>query len=381
MRGLLVSAVLANVAAPLPPFLVGSLGVEIGRDLRLSPAALGLSASAFFVTTAVTSTLGGRLIDRQGWLWPLRAGTLVTTAVLVLIGTRPGVPALVVLLACAGIGNSLAVVATNAALAARMSPRRLAVAVGITQSAVPLSGLVAGVSVPIAAGAAGWPAVFVVAAALPFSAAVLFFVLFRQPGFAGTAPVVPAAPSPGHRHALIWATLSASLATVIVSVLGTLFVVLLTASGTGLATAGLLLVLGAATGAGIRVASGVLIRDPAAHGLRVMVALLVSGAIGFLLLAAGFGGPVTVVATVLAFAGGWGWPASFYGNLLRRHAANPAHATGTALTGMAVFAIVGPACFGAVLEHDSASAAWIGLAVVMVAAAAAGWRSDALYRT
>lgn len=380
MRGLLVAAVLANVAAPLPPFLVGSLGVEIGHDLRLSPATLGLSVSAFFVTTAVTSTVGGRLIDRQGWLWPLRAGTLVTTVVLVLLGTRPGVAALVILLACAGIGNSLAVVATNAALAARMSPQRLAVAVGITQSAVPLSGLVAGVSVPIAAGAAGWPAVFVVAAALPFSAAVLFFALFRQRD-AATTPIVAGASTSGHRRALIWATLSASLATVIVSVLGTLFVVLLTASGTGPATAGLLLVLGGATGAGIRVASGVLIRDPAAQGMRVMVALLCCGAIGFLLLAAGFGGPVAVIATVLAFSGGWGWPATFYGNLLRRHAANPAHATGTALTGMAVFAIIGPACFGAVLEHDSASAAWIGLAVVMVAAAAAGWRSDALYRT
>jgi hypothetical protein len=145
--------------------------------------------------------------------------------------------------------------------------------------------------------------------------------------------------------------------------------------------AGLLLAVGGITGALVRTATGAFTPDLAEHGMRVMQSLLACGIVGAVLLATGVGSVGWVfVATVLVFAGGWGWPAAFYGSLLRRHKVDPAGATGRALTGMAIGAIVGPAVFGAVAEHGSPAIAWVGLAVVAGAAALTGWRSDGLYR-
>jgi predicted MFS family arabinose efflux permease len=383
MRRLLVPAVLANVAAPLPPFLVGALGVEVRRDLHLSTTALGIAVTAFFFTTAALSPVTGRLADRAGWLRPLRYGSAGTTLALLALAVTSSVVWLVAALALAGVANSIVVPATNAALAAAIQSHRLGLAVGISQASVPLSGVVAGLCVPLAAGRIPWGWLICACAALPAAAAVTFALYpstLDSRGVAGTRTPVVAAPSTTGR-ALGWATVAAALATVLVSVLGTLFVILVVSSGTSPAMAGLLLAVGGVTGALVRTATGAFTPDLAEHGMRVMQSLLACAIVGAVLLATGVGSVGWVfVATVLVFAGGWGWPAAFYGSLLRRHKVDPAGATGRALTGMAIGAIVGPAVFGAVVEHGSSAIAWVGLAVVAGAAALTGRRSDGLYR-
>src|SRR5690606_8806793 len=120
-------------------------------------AAFGLAISAFFVVSAVMSIPGGivaqRMSSRQGMF---------------LCGVLTGVPLLgiallsrnwwtfVLFLTIGGLGNALSQPVANRVLIDVVPFNRRGMAFGVKQSAVPLSGLLAGVAVPIVAHVGSW---------------------------------------------------------------------------------------------------------------------------------------------------------------------------------------------------------------------------------
>jgi predicted MFS family arabinose efflux permease len=101
-----------------------------------------------------------------------------------------------------------------------------------------------------------------------------------------------------------------------------------------------------------------------------MVALLVSGAGGFALLAVGEPAPF-VAGVFVAFALGWGWPGLFNLAVVDLHREAPGAATGISQTGIYVGAAGGPAAYGLLSSAIGYAAAWgVAGALSLVAAAA-----------
>ena len=89
--------------------------------------------------------------------------------------------------------------------------------------------------------------------------------------------------------------------------------------------------------------------------------LFLIGSVGFLLQATRQP-PLLIPATLLCFAGGWGWPGLFNFMVVIRNREAPAAATGLTQTGVYLGGMSGPLVFGYVAEHVDYSAAWLGAA-------------------
>ena len=89
-----------------------------------------------------------------------------------------------------------------------------------------------------------------------------------------------------------------------------------------------------------------------------MVVLLVSGSLGFALLATGEA-VLFVVGVFAAFALGWGWPGLFNLAVVDLNREAPGAATGVTQTGIYVGAAAGPAAYGLVSEEYGYSTAWV----------------------
>src|SRR5215207_3876534 len=78
-------AVATTIACVLPVFLVGGLAVQMGDDLRFSPAGLGLAVSLYFGVSALASVPSGRLVERYGPAVVARVGILLAAGCLLAI--------------------------------------------------------------------------------------------------------------------------------------------------------------------------------------------------------------------------------------------------------------------------------------------------------
>jgi hypothetical protein len=65
-----VPAILSSIGmviiAVFPAYLTGALAVGMRTDLDFGPASLGLAVSWFFVTTSLSSTSMGQVVERLG---------------------------------------------------------------------------------------------------------------------------------------------------------------------------------------------------------------------------------------------------------------------------------------------------------------------------
>src|SRR3954468_4978654 len=61
-----IGALTTTIACSMPVFLVGGLAVQVGDELRFSPAGLGLAVSAYFGASALASVPAGALVGRYG---------------------------------------------------------------------------------------------------------------------------------------------------------------------------------------------------------------------------------------------------------------------------------------------------------------------------
>jgi fucose permease len=91
----------------------GSRLPAVQKDARLSADELGLVLLALSAGTVAALLLAGEVVYRLGTAWGMRLGTLVCSAALVVMATRPGGLALVAAVVGIGAGNGLCDVAMN----------------------------------------------------------------------------------------------------------------------------------------------------------------------------------------------------------------------------------------------------------------------------
>lgn len=355
-------AILITGCCALPVFLVGALAVQIRAELALPISRVGLLTALFFLSSALFSSFAGRIAERIGAGASMRISGLVAAAGLVGLALSPSAAVLMGWLILGGLASALAQVGANLHLATRVDPSRQGFAFGIKQSGIPAATLLGGLAVPLIALTVGWRWAFAIGA---FLSVVVVVVLPRSGIRARSGPRKRV--DPRNVPALAVLALGGALGAGAANAMGTYLVDSSVSAGLGQAAAGLLFAAGSVAGLAMRVGAGWL-ADRRSRGRLLWVAgLFLLGAAGFLLLATRE--PALLIpATLLSFAGGWGWPGLFNFAVVLRNRDAPAAATGLTQTGVYFGGVFGPLVFGFVAQHAGYSTAWLGSAAASLLA-------------
>jgi predicted MFS family arabinose efflux permease len=346
-------AIAAGAATVLPGFLVGALALQIRDDLDVSVAAVAAGVTVFFAAGAIGAGPGGRLAERLGALRSIRACVAATSVCLLLAAlVAQSLAVLLALLAVAGLANAVTQPAINLFMADQVPLARQGLAFGIKQAAIPAAVLVSGLTLPVLALPLGWRPTFAICAAGVLAVA---FVVRRSATSFGPVPHRDPAPRPS--RALIVTAVGAALASAGPNSLGAYLVASAVDVGIAEGVAGLLAAAGSGVALLTRVALGERADRRRDYGYAAVVVLLVSGSLGFALLATGEA-VLFVVGVFAAFALGWGWPGLFNLAVVDLNRGAPGAATGVTQTGIYVGAAAGPAAYGLVSEEYGYSTAW-----------------------
>jgi MFS family permease len=358
-------AIAVATAGVLPVFLTGALAVQMRSELDFGEGALGLAVAVFFTTAALASALLGRMVQRIGSHRGMRlaavVGAISLLGVALLARSWAG---LVACLVIGGFANALSHPATNLSLSREVPPERQGLSFGIKQSAIPAATLLSGLAVPTLAVTVGWRWAFAGAAALAVIVALLV-----PAGTSAPRPVKEARSGDARTAPLILLACGIGLGSTAATPLGAFVVESSVASGLRVETAGLLLALGSAVNITVRILFGHLADGMRSGRLRLVVAMLGIGVVGFAMLATGMDA-LLVIGILLAFGAGWGWPGLFNFAVVKTSPGAPAVATGITQTGASAGAALGPLFFGFVVQGTSYTIAWSVCGALALAAAA-----------
>jgi predicted MFS family arabinose efflux permease len=129
-------------------------------------------------------------------------------------------------------------------------------------------------------------------------------------------------------------------------------------------------VAGSLVGTAARIAWGRLVDYRQSSGFGLIGLLMVVGGAAFAVLALRPGLIVLLLATLVAFAAGWGWPGVLLFAVVRASPAAPGKATGIVIVGTSTGGILGPSSFGFLVEHMGYPVAWRTAAAALLVAAA-----------
>jgi predicted MFS family arabinose efflux permease len=348
----------------LPGFLVGALTLQIRGDLDVRVEEVAAGVSVFFVAGAICASVGGRLADRVGAWRALRVCMFVTAGCLLGAALAGSLAVLLVLLAAAGVANSVAQPATNLFVAEQVPGDRQGLGFGIKQSGIPAAILVSGLALPLLALPLGWRPTFALCALGPLAVGLVL----RGGGSTTEQRAVAGRPS----SALVLTAVGAALATAGPCALGAYLVASAVDVGVAEGTAGLLAAFGSALSLAVRISLGARADRRRDYGLATVVVLLLAGSAGFALMAVDAVAPF-VGGALLAFALGWGWPGLFNLAVVHSHRDAPGSASGVSQTGIYVGAAGGPAAFGALYARYGYDTAWLAVAASTLLAAGVMW--------
>lgn len=159
-RGLWLRTVLV-CAMGLPMLIfyaIGTLGPLLIADLGVAPHWLGWLVMSAFGLAALLSLWAGPLVNRLGTRRALALLFWATLAGYGLLVSLPGFAGVLLALAICGVAQALANPVTNLLVAECVEARSKAAVVGLKQSGVQLSALIAGLLLPPLAGSLGWRA-------------------------------------------------------------------------------------------------------------------------------------------------------------------------------------------------------------------------------
>ena len=359
-----LGATTTTVVCVVPGFLVGGLAVQIADELHFDPAGLGLAVSVCFGVSALSSVPAGALVERFGVKRTAMAAISISATGLFAIALfARTLAALVAFLAIAGTANALGQLASNAAVANRVPPGRQGLSFGIKQSAIPLSTLLAGISVPLIALNLGWRWAFALAAGL----ALVALLLVPPDARAGKRPAAAREGRP--TAALVVIGVAATLAAGGANALGAFLVDAAVAGGLAPGPAGLALSAGGAINLTVRLVSGWFADRRTGGHIAVVAGSLVLGAVGLALLTQP-GLAALAIGVALGFGLGWSWPGLLNYSVVRLHPQAPAAATSITQTGIYTGACLGPLLFGAVAATRGYPVAWLTASIAMLLAAA-----------
>lgn len=167
-------------------YAIGILGPLLIADLGIARQQLGWLTTATFGLAALISPWAGALVQRMG----SRAGLVSLFALVglsfLLVGILPGFGGLMAALLLCGLAQSLANPATNQAIAQAVPASRKAGMVGVKQSGVQASALLAGLVLPPLTVAWGWRGALLIWAPL-----ALMFAVFAARKLSGKAVAAP----------------------------------------------------------------------------------------------------------------------------------------------------------------------------------------------
>ena len=337
-------------------FLVGGLAVQIRDELELPVSQIGLLTAIFFSASAIFSALAGRLAERIGSGMAMRLSGAGVAIALIGLGLAPTSVVLMVFLVVGGLASALAQVGANLHLAKRVDPSRQGFAFGIKQSGIPAATLMGGLAVPLIALTVGWRWAFALGAILTLVVVALI------PG-AGLRAKRREKKQVDKRNVsgLVVLALAGALGSGAANAMGSYLVDSSVSAGLGEAAAGLLFAAGSLAGLSMRVGAGWFADRRVGGRLLWVAGLFLFGSVGMLLQSTRQP-QLLVPATMLCFAGGWGWPGLFNFMVVIRNREAPAAATGLTQTGVYLGGVTGPLVFGYVAEHIDYSAAWLGAA-------------------
>lgn len=357
-----------TVAAVLPVFLVGGLGVQLEQDLGMTPEVLGAVAASYWGISALLSTTGGHVAQRLGFRkGMLLSAALGTTSLLGIAILTPHWSWLFLWMGTAAVSTALAHPVSNSLIVHQVASKNRAFAFGLKQVAIPAATLAAGISVPVLALSLGWRWAFGVSAVF---SALLLPVLFRVVPRVAAVSVRRARPGSAKTRLprplklfLLTTAIAAGLGSAQASALGAFTVVSASGAGFDIETAGLLLGLGSIAGCLVRPLAG-FAADRGIGGSMATVAVML--AVGFAgLLAMAWGNKaVFAIGCALAFGLGWGWNGLVHFAVSRRSHPFTARATGIAQCGTYIGGTVGPFAFGLVFSNYGSITAWAAAAAV-----------------
>lgn len=359
-----------TVAAVLPSFLLGGLASLVRAELRFDEARLGLAVGCFYAASSLSAIPGGRIAERLGPRHSLALGIALAVGSLggiALFATSWG--RLAAFMAVGGMSNGVIQPAAALALARGVRQERLGIAFGIKQSAIPVAILFAGLAVPVVGLTVGWR--------WAFGGAAIAAI-----GLLGTLPQVTGATSreqrrtqgrgpgvdPGQLPGLARIALASGCGAIAANSMGAFYVESAVSSGERLALAGLLLSFGSICGIITRLVMGWIADRTTVDPLRMVGLMLISGTVGYLVLGHTAGTGLLVLGTVIAFAGGWGWPGLMQLAVVQDHMGAPAAASGIAHAGALTGGLIGPVTFGWLVSTAGYRTAWSAVSVVALVA-------------
>ncbi|MGH3373186.1 MAG: MFS transporter [Actinoallomurus sp.] len=366
-------ATAATTLAGSPVFLFGGQAVQIGSDLELSPATLGVTVSLFFTLTALSSAVLGRAVQHTGVRWSLAATMTGSTVALLGLALSRSVVQLALSLALGGLANGAVHPSSNLLLASRSSRTPLGLSLGIKQSAPTAASIGSGLAVPLIALTYGWRWSFVGSAVL---SVVLGCMAMRLPArLPGTATPTTVTPDAARgRRLLVMMAVAAGCGSAAGNSLGA-FLVDYGVHDVGLAqaSAGLAFALASMAGLCGRIVWGwVMDRRWSPRPLPLAIVLLLFGSTGYVLI--GTGSPVAyVLGALVAYGFGWAWVTLLHYAVVSRHTDGAARATGVLMTGFAAGGFAGPLLLGQVAQGTGYHVVWFITACCNVVAGAVLW--------
>lgn len=375
------AAITVATSSVLPLFLVGALSVQLSEDLNITPGALGTTSAAFFTAGAIASPFIGLSTDRFGVQNVMRAAILLVVIVLILIGVGVNsLGSLLILLALGGAANALAQLTVNIYLSQRTHPQQQGTAYGIKQSAIPVAGLLAGLSVPLLGLTIGWRYTFMLLA-IPVAALVVF-----TPGRTDITASRKAKQVEGYRmpkKVLRIVALGSGLGAASGSCLTIFLVPSAVAAGFSAHDGALIYALACAVGIASRLTAGIRADIRGQKHIESVALMLGLGSLGFMSLATGY--PLLFpLGAAVAFGLGWGWPGLLIFAAVQRSSAYPAEGTAYVQIGASIGCVIGPSVFGALADHFSYNVAWSYTAANLIGASVcltAVRTPDNIYRT
>ena len=341
----------------MPVFLTGASGILIRDELGVSISAFGLAVSLFFGTSALAAIGGGKLAERIGPGRALVVAVAGSSLGLTGLALMPSKAWFLGVLSLAGIAQGIAQPASHLVVASGTPGRLLAFRFGIKQASIPISTLLAGLSIPLIATTFGWRWGFGIAAGL-----ALTLMIVLATGGRSTVPerALPPAPIRGGRTStgpLIALAIAAGIGSSATTSIPSFLSHTADAAGLGAEYAGWILAIGSVAGIISRLVAGWSFGSSGRRALGAVGVMLLLGAVGYSLLGMATG-TTLAVGTIVAYAFGSGWPGLFHFAVVVLNPDNPGVPSGIGQTGASAGAALGPLAFGLVASAQSYELAW-----------------------
>lgn len=356
VRGTLVAGGV-SVVGVLPMFLTGGLAVQMAEDLVFGSVGLGLAVGSFRLAAGIGSPFLGKVADRIGAIWSLRIAVIVSSLASAAVATlATSWTTLVACLMLAGSAMAIGQPAANRLISSSVAPERMGLAFGFKQSANPSASMLAGFSVPVIALTFGWRWAFWIAVVLGL--VVLLLIPRRRLSRDAATRKRDASSGDFDRRTIALFFTAFALAMAVGTSVPTFYVAATVRAGTAEGLAGFFLAAASIGAILVRLLSGALCDRMASGHLRLFMAGLMSGVVGFVLLATQQPVPMAIGA-VIALGGTWGFNGVFWYALIRAFPESPGHVTGVLLPGGQLGGVVGPVLLGFIVGLTSFTVAWL----------------------